>query len=44
MKKEKLNIKEDKRSLVVSGVLIALKNKGFYRTYSLMESPKDLII
>ncbi len=29
----KLKIKEDKRSLLVSGVLIALDNKDFYRDY-----------
>jgi type I restriction-modification system DNA methylase subunit len=41
-KLHQLKIKEDKRSLLVSGILIALKNKDFYRTYSLMENPKDL--
>lgn len=30
----KLKIKEDKRSLLVSGILIALENKDFYRSYS----------
>ncbi|MFL1781188.1 N-6 DNA methylase [Candidatus Hepatincolaceae symbiont of Richtersius coronifer] len=41
-KLQQLKIKEDKRSLLVSGILIALKNKDFYRTYSLIENPKDL--
>ena len=30
----KLKIKEDKRSLLVSGILIALDNKDFYRDYA----------
>ena len=34
----KLKIKEDKRSLLVSGVLIALKNQDFYRSYSGLSS------
>lgn len=34
----KLKIKEDKRSLLVSGILIALKNKDFYRSYSGLNS------
>ena len=29
----KLKIKEDKRSLLVSGILIALRNKDFFRSY-----------
>ena len=35
----KLKIKEDKRSLLVSGILIALKNKDFYRSYVGITSP-----
>ncbi len=38
----KLKIKEDKRSLLVSGVLIALKNKDFARDYAGMNNPKAL--
>lgn len=38
----KLKIKEDKRSLLVSGVLIALKNQDFYRSYSGLSSNKML--
>ncbi|WP_195910043.1 HsdM family class I SAM-dependent methyltransferase [Bathymodiolus azoricus thioautotrophic gill symbiont] len=38
----KLKIKEDKRSLLVSGVLIALDNKDFYRDYVGMSSNKIL--
>ena len=38
----KLKIKEDKRSLLVSGILIALKNKDFYRSYVGITSPKLL--
>ena len=38
----KLKIKEDKRSLLVSGILIALKNKDFYLSYSGMSSSKML--
>lgn len=30
----KLKIKEDKRSLLVSGILIALNNQGFYKSYA----------
>ncbi len=39
----KLKIKEDKRSLLVSGILIALKNKDFYRSYSGLSSNKMLV-
>ncbi len=39
----KLKIKEDKRSLLVSGILIALKNKDFYRSYSELSSNKMLV-
>ncbi len=38
----KLKIKEDKRSLLVSGTLIALKNKDFYRGYIELPSNKML--
>lgn len=38
----KLKIKEDKRSLLVSGILIALKNKDFYRSYAGIVSPQLL--
>ncbi len=38
----KLKIKEDKRSLLVSGVLIALENKDFYRDYVGLSSSKIL--
>jgi len=38
----KLKIKEDKRSLLVSGVLIALDNKDFYRDYVGLTSNKIL--
>ena len=38
----KLRIKEDKRSLLVSGVLIALKNKDFYTSYTSVPSNKIL--
>ncbi len=38
----KLKIKEDKRSLLVSGTLIALKNQDFYRSYSGLSSNKML--
>jgi hypothetical protein len=38
----KLKIKEDKRSLLVSGTLIALKNKDFYRDYIELPSNKML--
>ena len=38
----KLKIKEDKRSLLVSGVLIALDNKNFYRDYAGISSNKIL--
>jgi len=38
----KLKIKEDKRSLLVSGILIALKNKDFYRSYASITSPQML--
>ncbi len=38
----KLKIKEDKRSLLVSGVLIALDNKDFYRDYTGISSHKIL--
>jgi hypothetical protein len=38
----KLKIKEDKRSLLVSGVLIALDNKDFYRDYTSISSNKIL--
>lgn len=38
----KLKIKEDKRSLLVSGVLIALDNKDFYRDYAGISSSKIL--
>jgi hypothetical protein len=38
----KLKIKEDKRSLLVSGVLIALDNKDFYRDYAGISSNKIL--
>jgi type I restriction enzyme M protein len=34
----KLKIKEDKRSLLVSGILIALKHHDFYRSYSGLSS------
>lgn len=33
-----LKIKEDKRSLLVSGILIALKNRDFYRDYPAISS------
>ena len=38
----KLKIKEDKRSLLVSGILIALKHKDFYRSYSQLSNNKML--
>ncbi len=38
----KLKIKEDKRSLFVSGVLIALDNKDFYRDYAGLTSNRIL--
>lgn len=38
----KSKIKEDKRSLLVSGVLIALDNKDFYRDYTGISSHKIL--
>ncbi|CAC9613382.1 hypothetical protein [uncultured Gammaproteobacteria bacterium] len=38
----KLKIKEDKRSLLVSGILIALKNQDFYRSYSGLSSNQML--
>jgi type I restriction-modification system DNA methylase subunit len=38
----KLKIKEDKRSLLVSGALIALGNKDFYRDYAGISSNKIL--
>lgn len=38
----KLKIKEDKRSLLVSGILIALKNQDFYRSYAELTSNKIL--
>ncbi|CAC9581429.1 hypothetical protein [uncultured Gammaproteobacteria bacterium] len=38
----KLKIKEDKRSLLVSGILIALKNQDFYRSYTGLSSNKML--
>jgi type I restriction-modification system DNA methylase subunit len=38
----KLKIKEDKRSLLVSGVLVALDNKNFYRDYAGITSSKIL--
>jgi len=38
----KLKIKEDKRSLLVSGILIALDNKDFYRSYIGLTSNKML--
>ncbi|MEA1956470.1 MAG: N-6 DNA methylase [Campylobacterota bacterium] len=38
----KLKIKEDKRSLLVSGILIALDNKDFYRSYISLTSNKML--
>ncbi len=38
----KLKIKEDKRSLLVSGILIALDNKDFYRDYAGISSNKIL--
>lgn len=38
----KLKIKEDKRSLLVSGTLIALDNKDFYRDYAGLSSNKIL--
>ncbi len=38
----KLKIKEDKRSLLVSGVLIALKDNDFKKDYSEMTNPKAL--
>lgn len=37
-----LKIKEDKRSLLVSGILIALDNKDFYRSYSGLANNKML--
>ena len=38
----KLKIKEDKRSLLVSGILIALRNQDFARSYIGITSPKML--
>ena len=38
----KLKIKEDKRSLLVSGILIALGNQDFYRSYAGLSSNKML--
>ncbi|WP_300753159.1 N-6 DNA methylase [uncultured Brachyspira sp.] len=37
-----LKIKEDKRSLLVSGILISLKNPNFYRDYSNISSSQIL--
>ena len=41
-KLHKLQIMGDKRSLLVSGILIALKNKDFYRTYASFSQPQLL--
>ncbi len=38
----KLQIKEDRRSLLVSGILIALDNQDFYRSYAVIENQKRL--
>lgn len=38
----KLKIKEDRRSLLVSGILIALKNQDFYISYARLASNKML--
>lgn len=37
-----LKVKEDKRSMLISGILIALDNPNFYRSYSAMTEPKML--